>query len=209
MTTAPRARLLAILVLGLLALTGGCRLSYTGGARPVDQSSLDASWLRAAQTPVVRQRSQSDCGLAALAMVAGAWGRTWTLDELSRELTPTAKGVKLGALRDLARQRGLDAYAISGTHEDLRKELGKGRPVLLGLLLPYESDRALNHYEVAIAMDPRDGSVITLDPSSGKHMRRTRQVLEAEWKPGGYPTLVVVGERAVARGDAVTRHASR
>ncbi|MBA3820272.1 MAG: C39 family peptidase [Deltaproteobacteria bacterium] len=209
MTTAPRARSLAILVSGLLALTAGCRLSYTGGARPVNQSELDASWLRAAATPVVRQRSQSDCGLAALAMIAGAWGHAWTLEALSRELTPTAKGVKLGALRDLARQRGLDAYAISGTHEDLQKELAKGRPVLLGLLLPYESDRALNHYEVAIAMDPRDGSVVTLDPSSGKHMRRTKQVLEAEWKPGGYPTLVVVGDRAIARGDAATRRPAR
>jgi ABC-type bacteriocin/lantibiotic exporter with double-glycine peptidase domain len=205
MNRAPRASFW-ILVVGL-ALTGGCRLSYTGGARAVQQSELDGGWLRAAATPIVRQRSRTDCGLAALAMVAGAWGRTWTIDELGRQIKPTAKGVKLGALRDLARQRGLEAYAISGKHEDLREELSKGRPVLLGLILPYESDRALSHYEVAIAMDPSDGSVITLDPSTGKHMRRTRQVLEREWKPGGYPTLVVVGDRAVARGRASTLRA--
>lgn len=205
MNRAPRA---SFCILGLaLALASGCRLSYTGGARAVNHSELDRGLLRAAPTPVVRQRSRTDCGLAALAMIAGAWGRTWTVDDLARQVTPTSKGVKLRALRDLARQRGLEAYAIKGHHDDLRKELAKGRPVLLGLILPFESDRALSHYEVAIAMDPRDGSVITLDPSTGKHMRRTREVLEREWKPAGYPTLVVVGDRAVARGSASTLRA--
>jgi len=67
------------------------------------------------------------------------------------------------------------------------------------LLLPFERDRALSHYEVAVALDPRDGSVITLDPATGTHLRRTRQVLEAEWRPAGHATLVVVGDRTAAR----------
>lgn len=136
-----------------------------------------------------------DCGLAALAMIAGAWGHRWTLDELQRVSPPGEKGVRLGQLRDLARSRGLQAFAIKGTHADLERELAKGRPVLLGLLLPFQRNRALAHYEVAIAISPRDGSVITLDPATGKHMRRTKQVLEQEWKPSGHATLVVIGRR--------------
>lgn len=197
-TTAPRAALLAGLIGGLLG-AAGCRLSYTGGAQPVAPSTLDASVLRAAPTPVVRQVRRTDCGLAALAMVAGAWGRTWSVSELLREAPPSERGVRLGTLRDVARSRGLRAYAIRGTHDDLRHELARGRPVLLGLLLPFERDRAVSHYEVAVALDPRDGSVITIDPASGKHLRRTREVLDAEWRPAEYATLVVVGDRAATR----------
>lgn len=204
MSQRPRASSLLVLpgLLGLVGLAAGCGLSYSGGARPVTPTELDGEWLRAAPTPVVRQRAHSDCGLAALAMVAGAWGHTWTLVDLSRHVTITEQGVKLGALRDLARARGLEAYAISGKHADLQRELAKGRPVLLGLLLPFGQRRGLSHYEVVVALNPRDGSVVTLDPSTGKHLRRTRKVLEAEWKYGGFPTLVVVGDRAAARGDA-------
>ena len=190
MRPAPRAAL-------LLALVGAaaCRLPYTGGARAVSPADLDAGWHKAAATPVVRQQQETDCGLAALAMVAGAWGRHWSVDELARELPPGPGGVKLGSLRDLARRRGLDAFAIRGTRNDLDHELGQGRPVLLGLTLPYDRQNNLNHYEVAVAIDPRSGSVVTLDPATGKYMRRTQQVLELEWKPGGHATLVVVGAR--------------
>jgi ABC-type bacteriocin/lantibiotic exporter with double-glycine peptidase domain len=193
---APRA-LVSIFVV-VLSLSTGCRLSYTGGAKPVNVAQLDGNWLRASSTPVVRQKSQVDCGLAALAMVAGAWGEKWSVDDLRRDVKMSEKGAKLGALRDVARARGLEAYAIAGNFEDLQRELAYGRPVLLGLQLPFEQDRALHHYEVVVAMNPRDGSVVTLDPATGKHLKRTKAVLEAEWKPVGFPTLVVVGPR-VAR----------
>ena len=190
---APRA--LAFIFVALLVATTGCRLSYTGGAKPVNAAQLDNSWLRASETPVVKQKSQVDCGLAALAMIAGAWGQKWTVDDLRRDVKMSAKGAKLGALRDAARTRGLEAYVIAGKHEDLERELAKGRPVMLGLQLPFEQDRALHHYEVVVGLNPRDGSVVTLDPATGKYLQRTKAVLEKEWKPVGYPTLVVVGPR--------------
>ncbi|MBA3503360.1 MAG: cysteine peptidase family C39 domain-containing protein [Myxococcota bacterium] len=173
----------------------GCRLSYTGGAKQVNPAQLDTSWLRASATPVIKQKTQVDCGLAALAMVGGAWGQPWTVDDLRRDVKMSEYGAKLGALRDAARARGFEAYAIAGKHEDLRRELEKGRPVILGLQLPFEQKRALHHYEVVVAMNPRDGTVVTLDPATGKYLQRTKLVLEKEWKPVGYPTLVVVGPR--------------
>ena len=193
MMLAPRAAF--IVLFGMLA---ACRLDYTGGARAITPQEVDGTWLRAAPTPVVLQGKPMDCGLAALAMVAGAWGHEWTLAELQAVAPPGDKGVKLGKLRDVARSRGLDAYAIKGTHADLERELRKGRPVLLGLLLPFEQRRAQAHYEVVVAIHPRDGSVITRDPATGRLMRRTKQVLDQEWKPSGYATLVVVGKRQLA-----------
>jgi ABC-type bacteriocin/lantibiotic exporter with double-glycine peptidase domain len=184
-------------VIVLVGLLAACRLDYTGGARAItpQQIQTDSTWVHAAPTPVVTQQKQMDCGLAALAMIAGAWGKAWTLAELQKVAPPGDKGVKLGTLRDVARARGLSAYAIKGTHADIARELREGRPVLLGLLLPFEQRRALTHYEVVVAFHPKDGAVVTRDPATGKLLHRTRQVLEQEWKPSGYATLVVTGQR--------------
>jgi ABC-type bacteriocin/lantibiotic exporter with double-glycine peptidase domain len=192
---ASRLCVLFAIGLGLAA----CQLPYTGGARPVQPGQIGADWYRAAETPVVRQHHESDCGLAALAMVAGTWGRTWSVDELNRQLPPTDRGIKLGALRDLARARGLDAYAIAGTAHDLEHELSLHRPVVLGLILPYDQGHNASHYEVAIALNPRDGTVVTIDPATGGWRERTQKVLDLEWKTAGFATLVVTGDRQAAR----------
>ncbi|MBA3454842.1 MAG: C39 family peptidase [Deltaproteobacteria bacterium] len=185
----------AITLIGVVLALSGCRLAYKGGATTVGPNALAGEWVRAAPTPVVLQRAQTDCGLAALAMVAGAWGRSWSVAELARHLKPTAKGVRLGALRDLARARGLEAYVVKGQFADLANELAKGRPVLLGLVLPFDQDNNLHHFEVAIAINPRDGTVVTLDPSTGDMLKRSRKVLDLEWRHAGYATLVVVADR--------------
>jgi ABC-type bacteriocin/lantibiotic exporter with double-glycine peptidase domain len=213
MTTAPRFRTAPPQIarvarcpasrrgLAVIALAGlaACQLPYTGGAHPVAPDALGAGWYRAAATPVVRQHPEMDCGLAALAMVAGAWGRRWSVAELSSQVPPGERGVKLGALRDLARARGLEAYAIQGNTDDLEHELSLGRPVLVGLVLPFDRGHNAHHYEVAVAIDPRDRSVITIDPASGQWQQRSQQVLDVEWKPAGFATLVVIGDRQAAR----------
>lgn len=162
----------------------------------MSQTQLGDEWVRANTTPVVVQKQQRDCGLAALAMVAGAWGRTWSVDDLAHRLPPGVHRIKLGMLRDLARQRGLEAFAIRATLADLRTELGKGRPVVLGLVLPHDDNKTRSHYEVAIALNTVDGTIITIDPATGDWMRRTPQVLDIEWKPAGYVALVVTGDKS-------------
>lgn len=179
----------------LTALFGlaACMPPANGGAHAVQPAQLDAHWLRAAPTPVVKQRQEADCGLAALAMVAGAWGQTVSVDDLARKTPPGGNGVKLGALRDAARNLGLSAYAIHASQQDLRHELSAGRPVLLGLVLPYDRERNRAHYEVAVAIDPRDGTVVTIDPATGGWQSRPAKVFDVEWKASGYAALVVTG----------------
>jgi ABC-type bacteriocin/lantibiotic exporter with double-glycine peptidase domain len=198
MRQAPRASRLAALVVAVLGVTA-CQLPYTGGARPVSPTELGTGWYRAAATPVVRQHHETDCGLAALAMIAGTWGRRWSVEDLNQQVPPTERGVKLGALRDLARARGLEAYAIKGSERDLAHELSQGRPVLLGLILPYDQGHNASHYEVAVAMKPADGTVVTIDPATGQWRQRSRKVLDLEWKTAGFAALVVVGDRQAQR----------
>jgi ABC-type bacteriocin/lantibiotic exporter with double-glycine peptidase domain len=181
----------ALLLAALVGL-GACGASY-GGGRAVQPSDLAVGWVRAAPTPVIRQQHESDCGLAALAMVAGSWGMPWNLDTLERRVQPTPEGVRLGTLRDLARDHGLDAYVVRASIGDLAHELAAGRPLLVGLEMPIDKQRARNHYEVAIALNARDGSVVTVDPASGKWVMRSKDVFEYEWGQAGNATLVVVG----------------
>jgi len=178
----------------LLGLVAACALPYRGGAHAVEPAQLGPSWYRAADTPVVKQTQMTDCGLAALAMVAGAWGRHWTIDDLAKRVPPGKHGIKLGVLRDLARDRGLEAFAIEATRKDLEHELAQGRPVLLGLMLPHDRKSNRSHYEVAIALNTQDGTLITIDPATGDWMRRSPKVLDIEWKAAGYAALVVTGE---------------
>ncbi len=192
----------ALLALAVVFGTA-CHLSYTGGARPVAPAVLDASWVHAAPTPIVRQARETDCGLAALAMVAGAWGRTWSVTDLARAMPPGDKGVKLAALRDYARSHGLDAYAIAATPHDLERELAAGRPVVLGLMLPFDMKHNQSHYEVAVAYRPADGRVITIDPATGRWLARSRQVLEVEWKAAHHAALVVTADRGGTRSALV------
>jgi ABC-type bacteriocin/lantibiotic exporter with double-glycine peptidase domain len=190
-------------VVALIGLIASCAMPYKGGARAVHPTQLGAGWLEAAETPVVKQKHQADCGLAALAMVAGAWGRNWTVDDLAHRVPPGKHGIKLGVLRDLARQRGLDAFAIKATRDDLQNELAKGRPVMLGLMLPHDRKSNRSHFEVAIAMNTQDGTIITIDPATGEWMRRSPKVLDIEWKAAGYAALVVTGDNSAGSvGDA-------
>ena len=61
-------------------------------------------------------------------------------------------------------------------------------------MLPFDRERNRAHYEVAVAMNPKDGTVVTIDPATGEWMRRSKSVLDVEWKAAGYAALVVTGE---------------
>jgi ABC-type bacteriocin/lantibiotic exporter with double-glycine peptidase domain len=196
-----------IRVVALITLIAACTVPYKGGARAVHPTQLGAGWVRAVDTPVIKQKHRTDCGLAALAMVGGAWGRSWSVDELAHHVKAGENGIKLGVLRNLAREHGLEAYTIRATRADLKFELSHGRPVLLGLMLPHERNASRSHFEVAIALNTNDGTIITIDPATGDWMRRSPDALDAEWKAAGYAALVVTGDKTRAVVGAARENA--
>jgi ABC-type bacteriocin/lantibiotic exporter with double-glycine peptidase domain len=177
-----------------MCVLAGCA-SYIGGARSADPARVhdEPGWITAAHTPVVGQSRPAECGPAALAMVAGRWQVPLALEDATRLVPePTERGVKLGHLRDAAREIGLLAFAIRGDRSTLVHELREGRPVVVGLLLPHRRGRVRSHYEVVVAIRPETDEVMTIDPAAGWRIRHWRD-LDAEWLPAGRAAMVVLG----------------
>jgi ABC-type bacteriocin/lantibiotic exporter with double-glycine peptidase domain len=188
----------AAVAVALVGLTGCASLG--GRARSLDPARLTAEpgWIVAAPTPEVRQQASQDCGAASLAMIAGRWHVPLSVDVAVAALPPpTPQGTRLGDLRDVARARGLKAFAIAGDRETLVRELGLGRPVIVGLFIPAGLGRVKSHYEVMVAANMAKEEFVTIDPASGWRVR-TWADLDAEWLPAGRPALVVVGVDAPA-----------
>jgi hypothetical protein len=123
-------------------------------------------------------------------MVLGFWGRPASPDEVrAASGTPSSAGVQAGTLRDLIRARGLLAYLVEGSLDDLERELGEGRPVVVGLAKPY-TNGVYAHYEVVAGLNRARGWVATIDPGTGWSVNTVAGFLE-EWQPTHRLTLVI------------------
>jgi ABC-type bacteriocin/lantibiotic exporter with double-glycine peptidase domain len=123
-------------------------------------------------------------------MVLGHFGAKTSLEQVVALDPPDDVGVRAGALRDVARAKGFEAFIVEGTFNDIIDQLARNRPVLVGLAKPIMAGRALAHYEVVVGIDKRDRRIITLDPGRGL----TENSLEGfarEWVPTGRVTLIV------------------
>ena len=181
-------RRMAAMTAGLV--TAGC--AYTGGAREFRSAELDGEpgWIAVRGVPEIRQRKPEDCGIAALAMVLAHWKASATTDEIEAACPAVpGKGSRAGDLRDFARRKGLQAFLLRGGPADFRKELGRGRPLLVGMIKPYAS-AALSHYEVVVAWHPERRIVVTIDPARGWRQTGWEDFVR-EWDPAQRLMLVV------------------
>jgi ABC-type bacteriocin/lantibiotic exporter with double-glycine peptidase domain len=173
------------------ALAGLCLLEgcATWGAAPASVRR-EPGWQTVPEVRAFAQTGPRDCGPAALASVLNHWEPSLDLETV-RRLTgpPDEVGVAAGRLRAVARQRGLRAHLISGTLEDLDRELGAGRPVLVGLVETHRTAR-LTHYQVVAGHHPSRALLLTADPARGWRVIPVDQFL-AEWEPTRRLTLVV------------------
>ena len=147
-------------------------------------------WVVVAGVPEVRQASREGCGAAALEMVLGFWRVPTGQDQLwSAAAPPPGQGVRAGRLRDLARDRGLQAFLLEGTLADLDRELARQHPVLVGVL-QRRGDRADPHYLVVVGLNQRRQQVLVLDPAAGLRELPLAEFVVA-WAATRRVTLVV------------------
>jgi ABC-type bacteriocin/lantibiotic exporter with double-glycine peptidase domain len=184
---------LAVAALAVLSASG-CYAGTAHGITPREvaaEAAADPGWLLVENVPLIRQRSDADCGSAAAAMVLSYWSAPATVAELdAHDPFAAAHGWRAGQLRALLRARGFDAFVISGRLEDLAHEIRQGRPVVVGVVKRY-GDRAIAHYEVVIGVHPARRRILTLDPADGWR-ENTLEGFESEWGPSDRTTLVVL-----------------
>ena len=109
------------------------------------------------------QSESAECGLASLAMVAGAYGLQIGLPELRRRFPLSLKGAKLAHLIRIAQQLGFSTRALRLDMEDLSK-----------LALPCVLHWDLNHF-VVLAKVGKDKMTV-LDPAIGERRLSLREV---------------------------------
>lgn len=179
-----------LFALAVVAALAGC---YHGTSRVVSPGDLgrDRGWVVVDGLRLIRQRADRDCGAAALAMMLQRWLVPASADEILRAVhVESDHGITVGALREFARQKGLNAFVIKGELADLVNEVGLNRPVLVGLVQRV-GDRALSHYGVVAGINQTTRHVLLLDPARG--MRQDGfDGFVAEWDRAGRPTLVIV-----------------
>ena len=198
--TTVNARAISALALSC-SLSWGCL--YQGRARSFDASSAKARGVVVvANVPELRQRDPQGCGVTALAALLAHHGVRVDPSEVRRELRiPEGKPASAGALVDYARRRGLDAFLVRGTFEDLQREVQAGRPALVGMIKPYLGDRWLAHYEVLVAWSPT--VVVTMDPAQG-FREYPHQGFLVEWDLAGSLLLVAAPASPAERAQPPT-----
>jgi len=190
----------------ILALALAAPACYTGSAHTLPANSVaamarDPEWQLVRDVPFVAQRTARDCGPAALAMVLAHY----RVPAADAERPEFAGGdVRAGTLRDVARAQGLDSFVVSGTFTDLFAQVGRGRPVVVGLAKPMAltGGRSLAHYEVVIGLNRAKRLILSLDPAVGLR-ENSFEGFAREWAPTHQVTIVVFprGDAAVSRGS--------
>ena len=176
--------------LAALLVLGACSPRYTGKGVALTPEALvtDRAWTAGRGVPVLRQRSERDCGPTALAMV---------LARFTTELPPSAlvfaadRRYTSGELRDRARALGFSAFVVAGTLDDIEHELEEGRPAIVGMAKP-TLNGPIAHYEVVVGLNRVDQRVATIDPALGLRQNSVTDFL-VEWAPAGHVLLVVLG----------------
>ena len=173
------------------AAAAGCAI-HPGTARSTTFEDLrrEGGWHLVEAVPFVAQEAEKDCGAACLSMVLRRWGVQVPPKRIEEECAVAGQeGLRAADLRDAAKKRGLSAFLVRGGVEDLRHELERGRPVVVGLIKRY-GPLALSHYEVVVGIRPEDGRIAALDPARGL-VADSLDAFRSEWEAAKCATLVV------------------
>ncbi len=174
------------LLLPLAGLSGCVSVAHFGGV------TLNDDALYVSGVPPVRQDKAHACGAACVAAVSAHWGVSLAAFKAA---FPQAPGDATGAdLQAMAEKLGLQAFAYTGSMDDLRENLAAGRPVIAMIPVPLIANGGLvfegllslwnqigprpRHWVVVVGLIGRDAVIID-DPLSGP--LRVRQDQFRRW----------------------------
>jgi tetratricopeptide (TPR) repeat protein len=127
------------------------------------------------------------CGGAALAMVLRYWGEPGVgPQDFASALEASGRGITTDHLRQLAEQRGYDAFAHRADRNGAVEHLAKGRP----LIALARASRGRFHYVVLLAW--ANGRVLLHDPALGPFRVLNEEEWMRRWNDAGRWTLLVL-----------------
>lgn len=115
------------------------------------------------RVPLIHQTESSECGLACLAMICGAWGKNVDMIALRQRFNMSARGTTLAGLKGVAAQLELTTRALS---LDLNG--------LSSLKTPCILHWNFDHFVVLVSV--RRKSVVLHDPMYGRRVVRTEEL---------------------------------
>lgn len=150
--------------------------------------------------PFVAQ-PKNGCGAASIAMVMQYWQRgaradaasvdRSNVDTIQRALySKQARGIFASAMERYLDRAGYRTFAIRGRWNDLRENLEKGRPLIVGLAPQGLHDPL--HYVVVAGMDWQNNWIFVNDPAQRKLLKMGRTEFEKQWAATDDWTLLAV-----------------
>jgi ABC-type bacteriocin/lantibiotic exporter with double-glycine peptidase domain len=149
---------------------------------------------------------KNGCGAASIAMVMRYWergggarnseggGDRADVDTIQRELySKQAKGILASAMERYMKDAGYRTFAIRGRWADLRENLEKGRPLIVGLAP--EGPRDPLHYVVVAGIDWKNNWIFVNDPAQRKLLKMSRVEFEKQWGATRDWTLLAVPQQ--------------
>jgi len=118
---------------------------------------------RSRPVPLILQQERSECGLAAVAMVAGHHGHAVDLHVLRNQALLSSRGTNLKDLLQVARDLRLIA-------RPLRLEISEFEQLRLPAILHWR----MNHFVVLVSS--KRGKVVVHDPATGRRIVRTAEL---------------------------------
>lgn len=155
----------------------------------------DSLWL---DVPFVKQQ-KNGCGAASIAMVMQYWQQKQNsapaaeadAPEIQKDLySKKGHGIYAADLEQYFQRHGFRTFALTGTWDDLRQHLEKGRPLIVALK-PSRLESSL-HYVVIAGLDSERNLVLMNDPAERKLLSRQRAEFEKEWNGAGHWTLLAL-----------------
>ncbi len=153
-------------------------------------------WL---DVPFVKQQKEG-CGAATIAMVMQYWQQQQNLSlsaaetdapEIQKILySKKGHGIYASDLEQYFQRHGFRTFAFTGTWDDLRQHLEKGRPLIVALR-PSRLESSL-HYVVIAGIDPGRNMVLMNDPAERKLLGKQRAEFEKEWSGTSRWTLLAL-----------------
>jgi predicted double-glycine peptidase len=163
-------------------------------AIPIAAQTSQAIWI---DVPFVQQPREG-CGAASLSMLMQYWAQQQhqptpaasDVDTIQHQIySPSKHGILASSMLDYLRQNDYQVFALNGQWTDLENNLQKGRPLIVALRPPGQSEL---HYVVVDGIDPVHSLVTMNDPAQRKLLSQERAAFEKDWSATGYWMLLAV-----------------